>query len=136
VVEVVERVLNPLIVKGQLHGGVAQGLGQELMEEVSTRITASRLRLVPRLLHAASTNAGDPDRRKRGSTSSNPLASRVPANPALSGPCRLDERINDALAPLGVTQFDMPATPERIWRAIQEASEARGAGRGSRHAEG
>ena len=120
-------VLNPLLLDGQLHGGIAQGVGQILMEDVAwdresgQLITGSFMDYVmpradnlPNFETAVNENAPTP---------TNPMgikgageAGCVGAMPALMN------AIVDALRPAGVRSLDMPATPHRIWQALQEAS--------------
>ena len=123
VVDDVGVVLNPLLLEGQIRGGVAQGAGQILMEDVSYDPESGQLvagsfmdYAMPRatdLCEIHSYDASVP-------TKSNPIGSKgageagtVGAMPAIMN------AIVDALAPFGVTNMEMPATPERIWRAIE-----------------
>lgn len=118
VVDDVGVVMNPLLLKGQMHGGVAQGLGQALMEEVvfdegGQLLTAS-------FMDYAMPRAGDlPMIEVLGNhhpTPNNPLGAKgageagtVGALPAVMA------AVADAI---GVAHIDMPATPERVWRAL------------------
>jgi aerobic carbon-monoxide dehydrogenase large subunit len=132
VVDDVGLVLNPLLVKGQIHGGVAQGAGQALAEAVVYEAESGQL-VTASLMDYGLLRAADLPMLAVEShpvpTLANPLgvkgvgeAGTVGALPAvMSAVC-------DALAPLGVRHLDMPATPARVWRAI---SEARGAGGGA-----
>jgi carbon-monoxide dehydrogenase large subunit len=115
-------VINPLLAEGQVHGGVAQGVGQALFEEViqdaeGNPLTASLLDyLVPTAnevppLDTARTVTPSPN---------NPLGAKgigeagtIGATPAVQN------AVIDALAHLGVRHIDMPLTPERVWRAIR-----------------
>jgi carbon-monoxide dehydrogenase large subunit len=125
VVDDVGRMLNPMLVKGQIHGGVAQGLGQALLEEVVYDRDGGQL-LSGSFMDYAMPRASDmPDIEAAANevlTKGNPLgvkgageAGTVGALPAIMN------AIADALAPLGIHHLDMPATPERVWRAIQTA---------------
>jgi carbon-monoxide dehydrogenase large subunit len=125
VVDDVGRMLNPMLVKGQIHGGIAQGLGQALLEEVVYDRDGGQL-LSGSFMDYAMPRASDiPDIEAAANevlTASNPLgvkgageAGAVGALPAIMN------AIADALAPLGIDHLDMPATPERVWRAIQSA---------------
>jgi aerobic carbon-monoxide dehydrogenase large subunit len=129
VVDDVGRMLNPMLVKGQIHGGVAQGLGQALLEEVVYDRDGGQL-LSGSFMDYAMPRASDmPDIEAAANevlTTGNPLgvkgageAGAVGALPAIMN------AIADALSPLGIDHLDMPATPERVWRAIQAAEERR-----------
>ena len=124
VVDDVGRIVNPMLVKGQIHGGVVQGLGQGLFESLvydeSGQLLAGSFMdyAMPR---AEDVPAFDVDSYEVP-TRVNPLGAKgvgeagtVGALPALMN------AVNDALAPLGVRHLDMPLTAERVWRAIQEA---------------
>jgi aerobic carbon-monoxide dehydrogenase large subunit len=124
-VDDVGRVVNPLIVEGQVHGGVAQGIAQALFEEAVYDAEGNLLTgsladyLVP---SAADLPPIESDRTETPATS-NPLgvkgvgeAGTIASTPAVVN------AIVDALRPQGVTDVRMPCTPERVWRAIQEAT--------------
>ena len=118
------RVLNPLLLEGQLHGGVAMGLGQAGFErvvfdpETAQPLTASFMDYCP-------PRADDLPNFKFISTvtpTANPLGVKGCGEAGATGsPPALMNAIADALAPLGIREFDMPATPERLWKAIEEA---------------
>ena len=126
VVDDVGTVINPLLVKGQIHGGVAQGLGQILMETVA--YDESGQMLSGSFMDYAMPRAGDLCEVAVLSnpvpTAMNPLGAKGAGEAGTVGalPC-LMSAILDALAPLGVHHLDMPATPERVWAAIQAARE-------------
>jgi len=119
------RSVNPMIVHGQMHGALAQGLGQALAErcvydpETGQLLSGSFLDYVmPRAdeLPAISVTSRDVP------SPTNPLGVKGAGEGGTVGaPGAVMHAILDALAPLGVTHIDMPATPERIWRAIQLA---------------
>ena len=125
VVDDVGTVVNPLGLHGQIHGGVAQGLGQALMEQVvydresGQNLTGSfmdycmpRADTVP-YMHIAS----NPVPTKR-----NPLGAKGAGEAGTVGALpAIVNAVVDALAPLGITSLDMPATSQRIWRAMREA---------------
>ena len=123
------RLVNPLLTAGQVHGGVAQGIGQAMLEHTvyERRIGPAAQRLADGLRAAA--RRGSPGVRSdpggiadRGRTRS---GSRAPVRPAASLRRRpIVNAILDALAPFGIDRIDMPATPERIWRAIRDARDA------------
>ena len=129
-VDDVGKVVNPLIVEGQVHGGLAQGIAQALYEEASYDDDGNLLTttladyLVP---SAADLPSFTTDRTETPATT-NPLgvkgvgeAGTIASTPAVVN------AIVDALRPLGVRDVEMACTPERVWRAIQEARES-GAG--------
>jgi carbon-monoxide dehydrogenase large subunit len=118
-------VVNPQIVEGQLHGGIVQGIGQALYEEAAYDSTGNLVTatladyLVP---SAADLPTLVIDRRTTPSTL-NPLGVKgVGEAGAIASTPAVVNAVVDALRPLGVTDVQMPCTPERIWRAIQDAS--------------
>jgi carbon-monoxide dehydrogenase large subunit len=125
VVEDVGTVINPLTLAGQIHGGVAQGVGQILMEQVVYEPGSGQL-LSASFMDYAMPRA---DAMCSIAIKSNP----VPTKTNLLGAKGAGEAgtvgalpavmiaILDALAPLGVAALDMPATSQRVWRAIEDA---------------
>ncbi|NEB03550.1 molybdopterin cofactor-binding domain-containing protein [Streptomyces sp. SID13726] len=124
-VDDVGRVVNPMIVEGQVHGGLAQGIAQALFEEAVYDAEGNLVSgtmadyLVP---SAADLPEFVTDRTETPATS-NPLgvkgvgeAGTIAATPAVVG------AVVDALRPLGVRDIRMPCTPERVWQALKEAS--------------
>jgi len=119
------RSVNPMIVHGQMHGAVAQGIGQALTErcvydpESGQLLSGSFLDYaIPRAddLPAISVTSRDVP------SPTNPLGVKGAGEGGTVGaPGAVIHAILDALAPVGVTHIDMPATPERVWRAIREA---------------
>ena len=116
--------LNPLIVEGQRHGGIAQGVGQALCEEMVydadgnpvtsnladyTFISATELpsfELVP----------------METPTQANPLGAKgIGESGTIGATPAVQSAVVDALSPFGIRHLDMPATPQRVWSAIQEA---------------
>lgn len=121
-------VVNPMIVAGQLHGGVAQGIGQALMEEVS--YDASGQPITGSFMDYALPRAGDIPSMTVGDhpspAKSNPLGTKGCGEAGCAG--SLSTVVNaviDALSEFGITHIDMPLTPERVWRAIQDAKKAK-----------
>ena len=129
VVDDVGRMVNPMLVKGQIHGGVVQGLGQGLYEELTYDPTTGQL-LAGSFMDYAMPRADDMPNFDVDShevpTAVNPLGAKGVGEAGTVGalPALLNA-VNDALAPLGVRHLDMPVTSERVWRAIQDAK-ARG----------
>jgi aerobic carbon-monoxide dehydrogenase large subunit len=117
-------IVNPMIVAGQLHGGVAQGIGQALMEEVSydesgQPITGSFMDYaMPRAEDIPLMEVGD----HPSPAKSNPLGTKGCGEAGCAGSlvCIVNAVI-DALSDYGITRLDMPLTPERVWQAIVDA---------------
>lgn len=125
VVDDVGNIINPMIVKGQIHGGVVQGAGQILGERIAYDPDSGQV-ITGSFMDYHMPRADDFCDFEIDSlvtvTDRNPLgvkgvgeAGAVGAMPAVMN------AIMDALAPLGVTHLDMPATAERVWRAIVAA---------------
>ena len=129
VVDDVGRMVNPMLVKGQIHGGVVQGLGQGLYEELIYEPTTGQL-LAGSFMDYAMPRADDMPAFDVDShevpTEVNPLGAKGVGEAGTVGalPALLNA-VNDALAPLGVRHLDMPVTAERVWRAIQDAKARR-----------
>ncbi len=125
VVDDLGRVLNPMIVRGQQYGGVAQGIGQALMEhQVYDRnsgqlLTGSfqdyampRADMLPPFIAEL----------EEIPCKTNPIGVKgIGESGTIGAPPTVINAIIDALRPLGVDQIDMPATPLRVWEAIQRA---------------
>jgi carbon-monoxide dehydrogenase large subunit len=131
-VDDVGAVVNPLIVEGQVHGGLAQGIAQALYEEAvyddtGTLTTATFADyLVP---SAVDLPRFTTDRTETRATS-NPLGAKGvgEAGTIASTPAVVNAVI-DALRPLGVREVEMPCTSQRVWQAINAARDARADGR-------
>jgi aerobic carbon-monoxide dehydrogenase large subunit len=117
------RQVNPLLVEGQVQGGIAQSIGAALME--GTVYDENGQLLTGEFMDYAIPHATDVPDFVLGSTETpspaNPLgvkgvgeAGTIGATPALGN------AVIDALSPLGIRHLDLPFTPERVWRAIQE----------------
>jgi carbon-monoxide dehydrogenase large subunit len=124
VVDDVGTVMNPLLLHGQIHGGVVQGIGQVLKEDI--RFDDAGQMLTGSFMDYAMPKAHDFPPFKVESnpvpTKTNPLgikgageAGSVGALPAVAN------AIVDALSQFGIHDIEMPATPERVWRALQAA---------------
>jgi carbon-monoxide dehydrogenase large subunit len=115
-----------MLVIGQVQGGVAQGIGQALCEHTVYDPDSGQL-LTGTLMdyalpRAAQLPAIDVSFNEIA-CQTNPLGVKGCGEAGAVGACAaVINAIIDALAPLGVTSIDMPATPERVWRAIQAAS--------------
>jgi carbon-monoxide dehydrogenase large subunit len=124
-VEELGRVLNPLLVAGQIHGGVVQGVGQALGEAILHDKDSGQM-LTASFMDYQMPRAGDyPDFRlatREVPTSVNPLGAKGVGEAGTVGALGAAmNAINDALAGLGIRHFDMPATPGRVWAAIRGA---------------
>jgi aerobic carbon-monoxide dehydrogenase large subunit len=123
-VDDVGTVINPMIVDGQVHGGIVQGIAQALWEEAvydenGQLLNSSLLNyLVP---SAAELPSFELDRTETPSPT-NPLGVKgVGETGTIASTPAVVNAVLDALAPHGVTDIDMPTSPERVWRAIEEA---------------
>jgi aerobic carbon-monoxide dehydrogenase large subunit len=115
-------IVNPMLVAGQLHGGVAQGIGQALMEEINydaggQPITGSFMDYaMPRAEDIPSMEIGD----HPSPAKSNPLGVKGCGEAGCAGSLVvIVNAVIDALSDYGVTQIEMPLTPEKVWRAIR-----------------
>jgi len=123
-VDDVGNVINPMIVEGQVHGGVAFGIAEALYEEA---VYDEQANLLTSSMHsyripsAAELPPFVTDRTVTPSTT-NPLGVKgVGETGTIGAPPAVVNAVIDALQPLGVTHIDKPVTPERVWRAIQDA---------------
>ena len=120
------RLINPLLTTGQIQGGVAQGIGQALLEHTIYDPASGQL-LSGSLIDYALPRADDLPpfdiTLAELPTSANPLGVKGSGQAGcIAAPQTIINAIVDALAPLGVDHIDMPATTERVWRAIRAAS--------------
>jgi carbon-monoxide dehydrogenase large subunit len=122
------RIINPMIVAGQVHGGLAQGIGQALLEGcVYDKATGQ-------LLTASYNDYAMPRADDLPSFALSTHVTLCAHNPlgvkgcgeagAIGAPAAISNAIVDALKPLGVRHVEMPATPEKIWRTIQQHTTA------------
>ncbi|GAA4528161.1 xanthine dehydrogenase family protein molybdopterin-binding subunit [Nonomuraea ferruginea] len=121
-VDDVGKVVNPLIVEGQVHGGIAQGIGQALYEEAvydaeGNLLTAT---LADYLLPSAADLPDFVTDRTETPATSNPLGAKgVGEAGTIASTPAVVNAIVDALRPHGVRDVQMPCTPERVWRALE-----------------
>ncbi|MEW5354356.1 xanthine dehydrogenase family protein molybdopterin-binding subunit [Streptomyces sp. 16-176A] len=127
-VDDVGRVINPMIVEGQVHGGLAQGIAQALFEEAVYDAEGNLVSgtmadyLVP---SAADLPEFTTDRTETPATS-NPLGAKgVGEAGTIASTPAVVNAIVDALRPFGVTDVRMPCTPERVWEAVRAAGSGR-----------
>jgi carbon-monoxide dehydrogenase large subunit len=129
VVDDVGTVINPIGLKGQIHGGVAQGLGQILAEQVVWDRDSGQLLTASFLDYAMPRAEMMPNMEVKSNpvpTKYNPLGAKGAGEAGTVGAMPVVmNAIMDALAPLGVSDVLMPATAENVWRAIQQAKPGR-----------
>jgi aerobic carbon-monoxide dehydrogenase large subunit len=118
-------IINPMIVQGQVHGGLAQGIGQALMENCVYDPESGQL-LTGSFMDYAMPRADDFPEFKLDHVvtpcTHNPLGTKGCGEAgAIGSPPAVINAVLDALRPLGVKEFDMPASPSRVWEAIQAA---------------
>ena len=123
-VDDIGTVINPMVVHGQLHGGVAQGLGQALRERT---VYEDGQLLSATFMDYALPRASDvpffvSELDESQPCTHNPLGAKgCGESGTIAAPAAVIGAILDALAPYGVTDIEMPATPQRIWQAIMRA---------------
>ena len=123
-------ILNPLLLEGQIHGGLAQGIGQALMEDVAFDPDTGQL-LAGSFMDYCMPRADDLPSYVAAfnevPTAVNPVGVKGAGEAGAVGalPAMMNAVVH-ALSPLGVEHVRMPATPERIWRTIREAKGERG----------
>ena len=128
VVDDVGTVLNPLLLHGQVHGGIAQGAGQALMEDI--HFDASGQLVTASFMDYAMPHAHDLCEMEVESnpvpTKTNPLGTKGAGEAGCVGALpAVTNALVDALSEFGVKHIEMPATPERIWRAMQRPGRPR-----------
>lgn len=118
------RVINPMIVEGQIHGGIVQGVGQALWEgavydDQGQLLTGSMMDYaIPKAEAFPMFELGMTET----PTTVNPLGVKgIGETGTIASTPAVYNAVMDALRPLGVTQIDMPLLPERVWRAMQQA---------------
>ena len=124
-VDDIGTVINPMIVEGQIHGGVAQGLGQALHEHCAYDPGGQLLSgsfMDYALPRAADIPAIESEFDESQPCTHNPLGAKGAGEAgAIAAPAAIVSAALDALAPLGVTGLDMPLTTDSVWRAISSA---------------
>ncbi len=117
-------IINPMIVEGQIHGGIVQGVAQALWEgahydDNGNLVTGSMMDYaIPKAEFLPNFILG----KTETPTPVNPLGVKgVGETGTIASTPTVYNAVMDALAPLGVAQVDMPLTPERVWRAISSA---------------
>jgi len=125
------RIVNPMIVEGQVHGGLAQGIGQALLEECRYDRASGQL-LTGSYMDYCMPRADNLPSFKVATHGTmcthNPLGVKGCGEAgAIGAPGAVMNAVLDALAPLGITHIDMPASPEKIWRAMASRRTAKAA---------
>jgi carbon-monoxide dehydrogenase large subunit len=115
------RILNPLLLEGQIHGGVAQGAAQALLEEV--RYDADGNPITSNLADYAMISAAELPSfevvEMETPTPVNPLGAKgIGESGTIGSTPAVQSAVVDALAPFGVRHLDMPASPQRVWAAL------------------
>ncbi len=130
-VDDVGRALNPMVCEGQIHGGVAQGIGQALLEHVVYDRESGQL-VSGSFMDYGMPRADDmPTFRLQMAEipcKTNPIGVKAVGEAGTIGaPAAVMNAVMDALRPLGVQHLDMPATPLRVWQAIEDARQRKAA---------
>jgi len=127
-VEDLGRVLNPMLVAGQIHGGVVQGLGQALGEQIVHDAESGQMLTASFMDYQMPRAADVPEFRlalRDVPTKVNPVGAKGVGEAGTVGAlAAVMNAVNDALAQVGIRHFDMPATPARVWQAITTAKPA------------
>ncbi|MEK9679919.1 MAG: molybdopterin cofactor-binding domain-containing protein, partial [Rhodospirillaceae bacterium] len=121
----VGTVINPLLLNGQIHGGITQGVGQALFENVTYDRDSGQLisasfqdYVMPRADDLPSFNTAS----HPVPTKTNPLGVKGAGETGTVGaPPAVMNAVMDALSSAGINDMPMPATPEKIWRALRAA---------------
>src|SRR6516165_8325973 len=121
-------IINPLLARGQIHGGVVQGIGQALYEEARYDRTSGQLvtgSLLDYAVPHADTLPKIRSQFQQTPSPTNPLGVKgIGESGAIGAPPTIVHAVLDALASFGITHLDMPLTPQKIWAAIRDARPA------------
>ncbi|MBW3666977.1 MAG: xanthine dehydrogenase family protein molybdopterin-binding subunit [Actinobacteria bacterium] len=120
------NVLNPMVVEGQVHGALAQGVGQALFEGIEYTDTGDPLTssFMDYLVPGAGDVPSFTTRRTVTPAPSNPLGVKGTGEAGCIGaPPAIVNAALDALRPLGVSHLDMPLRPHRVWTALEDAAQ-------------
>ena len=124
----VGKAVNPMIVRGQVHGGVAQGFGQAVLEQTAYDPQSGQLLSGSFMDYALPRAADLPDIEVdliEVPCATNPLGVKGAGEAgAVGSPPAVINAIVDALSDTGVKSIDMPATPEKVWKAIHMSQAA------------
>jgi carbon-monoxide dehydrogenase large subunit len=130
------NIINPMIVDGQIHGGIAQGIAQALYEEVVYDDETGQMKtgtltdyLIPTMNEFPKFELG----RTITPSPTNELGVKgIGEAGTIASSIAVINAICDALSPLGIKHVDMPASPDRIWKQIQQAHEHSNGGKEAR----
>ena len=126
------RILNPMLVEGQVHGGVATGVSQALYEQSLYDVDGNprNTNFADYSIPAASELPRFETHHTETPTPLNPLGAKgIGESGTIGSTPAVQSAVLDALAPLEITHLDMPYTPQRVWRAIASAESASRASR-------
>jgi carbon-monoxide dehydrogenase large subunit len=118
------RILNPLLVRGQQHGGIAQGAAQALFEHVQYDSDGNPItsNLMDYAIPSAAEFCSFETSNTQTDSPRNPLGAKgIGESGTIGSTPAIQNAVVDAVSHLGVKHIDMPCTPERVWAAIQEA---------------
>lgn len=125
-VDDVGQAINPMVVEGQVLGGAVQGIGQALWEEVIYDPDTGQLLTGSPMDYGLPRADRLPDFTsdlQPTMTATNVLGAKGAGEVGtIAAPAAVMNAVMDALAPLGIRHLDMPATPDKVWRAIEEAA--------------
>src|SRR5256885_4261121 len=118
------RIINPLLAEGQVHGGIAQGIGQAMLEELA--FDAEGMPRTGSLIDYQIPSIGEIPQIVTATTETpspnNPLGAKgIGESGTIGSTPAIQNAVIDALSHLGVRHIDMPLTPERVWNAIAAA---------------
>ena len=121
------RIINPMIADGQVHGGIAQGIGNALLEEIiyddtGNILTSTLADYLPPTAHEIPTI--ELHHLETPSTTSITRAKGLGEGGGIGAPAAVINAINDALSPFGIQIDEMPATPQRIRAALRAREQA------------
>ena len=124
------NIVNPMIAQGMVHGGLAQGIAEGLYEEATYdeegNLTSGNMGAY-RVPSAAELPSFETDHVVTPSTSNPGGWKGIGEAGTIGSPPAIVNAVVDALAPMGIDNIGMPVSPERVWRAIQEAQQGSGA---------
>jgi carbon-monoxide dehydrogenase large subunit len=118
------RILNPMLVRGQQHGGIAQGIAQVLYEHVQYDADANPQtgNLMDYLMPSAAEMPSFETANTQTDSPRNPLGAKgIGESGTIGSTPAMHNAVVDAVSHLGVTHIDMPCSPERVWGALQAA---------------
>ena len=123
------EVINPMIVEGQIHGGLTEGFAMAFTQEIQYDAEGNNLNtnftdyLVPTSSETPHWETGNTVTR----SPHHPMGAKgVGESPNVGSPAAFVNAVIDALSPLGVRHIDMPVTRDKVWRAIRDAEAKKG----------